>query len=57
MAGKPPPKRPAQSANPDYAEAARQLRRSSAASPHVPTPKKGTRSAKKKRAIQDSADT
>lgn len=40
-------------ANPAYAEAMRELRRSSAASPHVPAPRKGTRSVKKRLHIRE----
>lgn len=43
-------------ANPAMAAAMRGLRSSSAASPHVPKPKKGTRSARKSRAIRESWD-
>lgn len=46
-------KKPVIGANPLMAQAARELRRSSAASPHVPEPRKGTRSFAKKRAIAD----
>lgn len=40
-------------ANPGLALAMQGLRRSSAASPHTPKPRKGTRSARKERAIDD----
>ncbi|MCL2594604.1 MAG: hypothetical protein FWD83_03675 [Promicromonosporaceae bacterium] len=41
-------------ANPELAAAMRELRRSSAASRHIPTPRKGTRRAKAQAAIADS---
>lgn len=41
-------------ANPDLAQAMAQLRRSSAASPHTPRPRKGTRGAQRRRDINDS---
>lgn len=41
------------SANPQMAAAMRELRRSNAARPHVPKPRKGTRAAQKARAIRD----
>ena len=40
--------------NPDYARAARELRRSSAASRHVPKHRKGTKSERNRTAIRDS---
>jgi len=40
--------------NPEYARAARELRRSSAASRHVPKHRKGTKSARNQAAIRDS---
>lgn len=39
-------------ANPELARAMADLRRSSAASPHTPKPRKGTRSARKRAAIR-----
>jgi len=43
------------SANPAYIAAMRELRRSSAAGPQVPKPRKGTRRARNASAIKDSA--
>lgn len=43
-------------ANPALAEAMRELRRSSAASPHTPAGRKGTRSERRRRAVLDSLD-
>jgi hypothetical protein len=43
----------APSANPDMARAMAELRRSSAASRHVPAPRKGTRTAKQQIAIRE----
>jgi len=41
-------------ANPELAAAMRDLRRSSATSPHTPAPRKGSRSARSRAAIRDS---
>lgn len=41
-------------ANPDMAHWVRELRKSNAATRHVPTPRKGTRRAARRRAITDS---
>jgi len=43
----------APTANPEMARAMAELRRSSAASRHVPAPRKGTRTAKARMAIAD----
>lgn len=43
-------------ANPALAEAMLELRRSSAASPHTPSGRKGTRSERRRRAVLDSLD-
>lgn len=43
----------ARTANPELAAAMRELRRSSAASRHVPVPRKGTRRARREQAIRD----
>ncbi|MFT3875346.1 MAG: hypothetical protein QM708_02805 [Propioniciclava sp.] len=40
-------------ANPLMAQAMREIRRSNAAVPHVPGPRKGTRRAQERRAIDD----
>jgi len=40
-------------ANPELAAAMRELRRSSAATPHVPKPRKGTRKVQELKAIKD----
>ena len=48
--------RPQRVANEGYIRAMRDLRRSSAASPHVPRPLKGTRTANNRRAINDSLE-
>lgn len=48
------PEREHRTANPGLAAAMRDLRRSSAASPHTPAPRKGTRSARTRAAIRDS---
>lgn len=52
-----PPKRRkvAGTANPELAQAMCELRRSSAAAPHVPSPRKGTRGVARTRAIRDSS--
>lgn len=44
-------------ANPELAKAMRELRRSSAAQPHTPKPRKGTRGVRKRRVIAEHADT
>ena len=43
-------------ANPDLAKAMQELRRSSAAQPHVPALRKGTRAERDRKARQDYAD-
>lgn len=48
--------RPWRTANPDMAKAMQELRRSSAAQPHVPAPRKGTRAERDRKARQDYAD-
>jgi len=43
-------------ANPQYIQAMRELRRSSAASPHETPKQKGSRQSKKQKAIKDDQD-
>ncbi|WP_425956097.1 hypothetical protein [Xylanimonas sp. McL0601] len=47
-------KNPHKTANPELAKAMHGLRSSSAASPHVPKPRRGTRTAQARRAIDES---
>lgn len=54
--GKKKADRPWRVANPEMAKAMRELRRSSASSPHVPTPRKGTRRERKTRAINEQKE-
>lgn len=44
------------SANPEQAHWMRELGKGSAASPHVPTPRKGTRQERKRQAVQDQQE-
>lgn len=45
--------KPQTGANPEMAQAMREIRRSNAAVPHVPAPRKGTRREQERRAIAD----
>lgn len=46
--------KPQTGANPEMAQAMREIRRSNAAVPHVPAPRKGTRREQERRAIADA---
>lgn len=54
--GKKKTNRPWRVANPEMAKAMRELRRSSAASPHVPTPRKGTRAVRNRKQIDEQKE-
>jgi len=48
--------RPWRVANPEMAAAMRELRRSSASSPHVPAPRKGTRAVRDRKQIDEQKE-
>lgn len=53
---KPKPSKKHSWANPELAAAMRELRRSSAAQPHTPKPRKGSRGVRVQRAVKDQSD-